>query len=148
MLIRCHAPHEVAMSDRLQKEIEELLGRIDTFPPRRPLWIRVRDTLTSPYRSARRWLRDLGLPRVTPGHILLTAIAIIIVAWVAEPGGSSVTRYLIVGGIILFITAFVLSLRRQSNTPQKRWRGEPLDLSGPTATTRLRSWWSRRRPHR
>ncbi len=136
------------MPDRLQKEIEELLGRLDTFPPRRPLWRRVRDTLTSPFRGTRRWLRDLGLPRVTPGHILLAAIAIIIVAWVAEPGGSSVTRYLIVGGIILFIAAFVLSLRRQSAAPQKRWRGEILDLRGPTTSTRLRSWWNRRRPRR
>ncbi len=138
------------MSDRLQKEVEELLARLDTFPAKRPIWVRVRDTLTSPFRSTGRWLRDMRLPRVSAGHILLTAIAVIIIAWIAKPGGDSVARYLIVAGIVLFIGAFVLSLRHQSqtHTPQKRWRGQPMDLSGPTAGTRLRSWWSRRRSRR
>ena len=150
MLISRHALLEVAMSDRLHKEIDELLAKLDTFPPRRPLVARARDAIVSPFRSAGRWLGSLRLPQVSAGHILLLAIAVIVIAYLAEPGGDSVTRYLIVGGIVLFIAAFVLSLRRPTQGPhvEKRWRGQPMDLHGPSVGLRLRSWWQRRRSPR
>ncbi len=139
------------MSDRLHKEIDELLAKLDTFPPRRPLLARARDAIGRPFRSAGRWLGSLRLPHISAGHILLLAIAVIVIAYLAEPGGDSVTRYLIVGGIVLFIAAFVLSLRRSADggrPPEKRWRGEPMELGGPAAGKRLRSWWGRWRGRR
>jgi len=136
------------MSDRLQKEIEELLAKLETFPPRRPLRLRARDALVSPFRSVSYRLRDLRLPHVSAGHLLLLAIAAIVIAYLAQPGGESIARFVIVGGIILFIAAFVLSLRRQSQPPEKRWRGQPLELSRPGAGSRLRSWWGHRHTRR
>jgi len=139
------------MTDRLQKEIEELLSRLDTFPPRRSPVARARDAIGRPLREAASWLRGLRLPHVSPGHILLLAIAIMVVGYVAQPGGDSVTRYVIVGGIVLFIAAFVLSLRRSADggrPPEKRWRGEPMELGGPRTGGRRRSWWGRWRSRR
>ncbi|MBI2913414.1 MAG: hypothetical protein HYY03_05790 [Chloroflexi bacterium] len=131
------------MSDRLQKEIEELLSRLDTFPPRRSVVARARDAMARPFSAAGRWARGLRLPHVSAGHILLLAIAIMVVGYLAQPGGDAVTRYDIASGIVLFIAAFVLSLRRQSRAPEKRWRERPLDLSGPAASGRPRPWWGR-----
>jgi hypothetical protein len=132
------------MPDRVQQEIEDLLARLETFPPRRPLWVRVRDGATAPFRAAWHGLGRVRLPSfgLTPGHLLLAAIAVIVIAYVAG-GSSEIARWLIVGGIIVFIAAFVLSLRRQSRPPEKLWRGQPLDLRGER-----RSWWDRWRNRR
>ena len=68
------------MSDRLQKEIEELLTKLETFPPRRPLRVRAREAFVSPFSSTSRWLQSLRLPHFSAGHLLLLAIAVIITA--------------------------------------------------------------------
>ena len=139
------------MSDRLQREVEELLARLDTFPPRRSPLARARDAIARPFTGAARWARGLRLPHISPGHILLLAIAVMVVGYVAQPGDAAVTRYVIAGGIVLFIAAFVLSLRHSAygaRPPEKRWRGEPMELGGPKAGHRLRSWWGRWRSRR
>lgn len=116
-------------SDRIQREVEELLTKLEQFPPKRPLSRRIGDSLTAPFRAAGRALGGLSLPRINPGHILLAAITIIVIAWFAG-GSSSLWTWIIVLGIFLFILAFVLSLRRQSRPPaQKYWRDRPMDFN-------------------
>jgi hypothetical protein len=85
----------------------------------------------------------LKLPALTPGHFLLIAIGVIVVAWVLLPGGSDLARWFIAGGIILFIGAFIFSLRRNSRPSQQYWRDKPMDLHGGS-----RSWWDRWRNRR
>jgi hypothetical protein len=133
------------MPDKIQQEIEELLQKLDHFPPRRPLWVRVRDGITGVLQGVGSLFTGIRLPRMSAGHILLLGIGVIVIAFWAEPGGESVTKGLTVGGIIVFIGAFVLSLRRQSKPPEQLWRGKPLDLQGPSGRARSRSWWDRRR---
>jgi hypothetical protein len=133
------------MPDKVQQEIEELLARLDHFPPRRSLRSRIRDALVSPFRAIRR-LRGIAWPSISAGHVLLLAILAIVVAYLAG-GESDVARWVIVGGILLFIAAFVFSLRRSGtggHPPEKLWRGQPMDLRRP----RGRSWWDRWRSRR
>ncbi len=125
------------MPDRIQREVEELLAKLDTFPPRRPLWTRVRDSFSRGFQR----LGGLRLPNLSAGHVLLIAIAVIVGAYVIF-GASDVGRWIIAGGVIAFIAAFILSLRRQSRPPEKYWRDRPLDLRRPSAP-RGRSWWDR-----
>lgn len=134
------------MPDRLQQEIEELLARLDTFPPRKPLLRRVVDGVTASFGGVRRRLGSVRLPRLSAGHVLLLAIAIIVVAYLGLPGGG-LTRWIIAAGLVVFIAAFIMSLRRQSQPPQKYWRDRPMNLGSPGVSQRLRSWW-RRRPRR
>lgn len=134
------------MPDRLQQEIEELLARLDTFPPQKPLLRRVVDGVAAPFRRARRWLAGVGLPRLSAGHVLLLAIAVIVIAYLGLPGGG-LTRWIIAAGLVIFVAAFIMSLRRQSRPPEKYWRDRPMNLEGPGVSERLRSWW-RRRPRR
>ncbi|KPK48009.1 MAG: hypothetical protein AMJ77_01230 [Dehalococcoidia bacterium SM23_28_2] len=127
------------MPDRLQQEIEEILGKYKRFPIREPLWRRIRRRLS-------RWLSSVGqhLPRITVGRVMLLGAAIIIVAYFVGFGSDSVTRSLIVAGLIIFAGAFIFSLRRRPQYHvEKRWRGRTVDIDEPGVGQRLRSWWDR-----
>jgi hypothetical protein len=127
------------MPDRLQREVEDLLSRLDKFPPRKPLWKRVRDSLVG---SVRRVGGAVHFSALSAGHVLLIGIALIVGTWVLIPG-ADIARWLIAGGIVLFIGAFIFSLRRQSRPPERYWRDKPMDVHGGS-----RSWWDRWRNRR
>ncbi len=130
-------PHQ---SDRIQKEVDELLAKIEKFPPPRPLSRRISDFVSAPFRAVSRRLSGLNLPRISAGHVLLAAIVIIVIAYVAG-GTGDIWRWVIVGGIGLFIAAFIMSLRRQSKPPAQRyWRDRPLDVEDRGSG---RSFWVR-----
>jgi hypothetical protein len=131
------------MPDRIQQEIEELLAKLDTFPPKRSLWARVRGGVSGFFRDIGQAVSSIPLPRLSAGHVLLIAIAVIVIFSLADFGGG-VTRWVIAGAIVAFIGAFVMSLRRHSRPQEKLWRGKPMDLDSPGVGERLRSWWRRR----
>ena len=133
---------EVSMPDRLQQEIDDLLTRLDTFPPRRSIWSRVRRAVSRGAGSIARSVTDIPFPHLSAGHVLLIAIGVIVIGYLALPEGSDLTRWIVAGAVVAFIAAFVMSLRRQSKPPQKYWRDKPLDIRSPG---RLRSWWDRQR---
>jgi hypothetical protein len=116
------------MPNRIEREVEELLESLDAKAPKKPLTSRLGDALATPFRAIGDALGGLGLPRITAGHVLLAAIVIIVVAWVVG-GASDLWRWVIAFGIVLFIGAFLWSLRRQSRPPEKYWRDKPLDLN-------------------
>lgn len=125
------------MPDRIQREVEELLAKLDTFPPKRPLGTRIRDSFSRGFQH----LGGIRFPSLSAGHVLLFAIAVIVVGYLVA-GGSDIGRWIIAGGVIAFIGAFVFSLRRQSRPTQKYWRDRPMDLRRPSEP-RGRSWWHR-----
>ena len=91
-----------------------------------------------------RFIRLRGDP-----HELALGMALIVIGYVFGDslGGASLVRLFIIGALVLFIGAFIFSLRRQSASrlPEKRWRGQPMDLDearGPG------SWWDRWRSRR
>jgi len=127
------------MPDRLQREVEDLVSRLDKFPPRKPLWKRVRDSLVG---SVRRVGGAVHFSALSARHVLLIGIALIVGTWVLIPG-ADIARWLIAGGIVLFIGAFIFSLRRQSRPPERYWRDKPMDVHGGS-----RSWWDRWRNRR
>jgi hypothetical protein len=122
------------MSNRIQREVEELLDKLEQFPPKRPLSARIGDAIAAPFRAVGRALGGIALPRVTAGHVLLAGLVIIITAYVLG-GTHDLARWVIAFGIVVFVGAFLFSLRRQSSgTQEKYWRDKPLEL-------RQRSWW-------
>ena len=131
------------MPDRIQQEIEELLAKLDTFPPKRPFWVRVRSGISGFFRDIGHTISTIPFPRLSAGHVLLIAIAVIVFFSLADFGGG-LTRWVIAGAIVAFIGAFVMSLRRHSRPQEKLWRGKPMDLNSPGVGERLRSWWRRR----
>jgi hypothetical protein len=137
------APGEI-MSNKLERDIEEILAKVDRFPPKRSLWGRLRGRLTAALQSIGRPLATLPRPRVSVGQVLLLGIALIVIAWVFGDslGGAGVVRGAVIAAIVLFVGAFIFSLRRQSASrmPEKRWRGQTMDLY---EARERGSWWSR-----
>lgn len=124
------------MPNRIEREVEELLQSLDANPPKRPFSSRIGNAISGPFRAISRDLRSIALPHITAGHVLLAAIAIIVVAWVVG-GAADAWRWVMAAGIVMFIGAFLWSLRRQSRPPEKYWRDKPLELRDRG------SWWQR-----
>ena len=132
------------MSSKLERDIEEVLAQIDRFPPKRSLWSRIRRRVANAVGGVGEAISSIPRPRISIGQVLLIAIAVIVIAYYGFRN-SNVGSILIVGGILAFIGAFIFSLRRQSASrlPEKRWRGQPMDLDEPGG-----SWWKRWRSRR
>jgi hypothetical protein len=130
------------MSDRLQQEIEEILGKYKKFPLREPLWRRIRRRLSRWLSSVSQWSAS-HLPRITVGRVMLVGVALIIAAYFFGVGGKSTTQMVLVAGLILFAAAFIFSMRRRPRYVEKRWRGRAVEVDEPGVGQRLRSWWDR-----
>ncbi len=137
------------MSSKLERDIEEVLDKIDRFPPKRSLWSRVRRRIAGAFEGVGGAVAGLPRPRLSVGQVRLLGIVLIVIAFVFGDslGGASVVCLFVIAAIVLFIGAFIFSLRRQSvsRLPEKRWRGQPMDLDearGPG------SWWDRWRSRR
>ncbi len=137
------------MPTKLERDIEEVLAKIDRFPPRRSLRSRIRRRLAGPFGGPGRAMASLPRPRVSVGQVLLLGIALIVIAYVFGDslGGASLVRLFIISAVLLFIGAFIFSLRRQSASriPEKRWRGQAIDLSQESDSE---PWWKRWRSRR
>ena len=135
------------MSSKLERDIEEILAQVEKFPkPSRSR--RLRRRLSNAAGAAGAALASLPRPRISVGQVLLLGIALVVIGYVFGDsfGSPSLVRGFIIGGIVLFIGAFIFSLRRQSASrlPEKRWRGQPMDLHpGGEAP-----WWKRWRSRR
>ena len=134
------------MSSKLQRDIEEILAQVEKFPkPSRSR--RLRRRLSNAAAAAGAALASLPRPRISVGQVLLLGIALVVIGYVFGDsfGSPSLVRGFIIGGIVLFIGAFIFSLRRQSSSrlPERRWRGQPLDLREDDAP-----WWKRWRSRR
>lgn len=133
------------MSSKLERDIDEVLAKIERFPPKRSLWSRIRRRLDNILGGAGEALASIPRPRISIGQVLLLGIAVIVIGFVGFRG--SIGNILIIGGILTFIGAFIFSLRRQSASrrPQKMWRGQPMDLDRSGGSE---PWWKRWRSRR
>ncbi len=132
------------MSSKLERDIEEVLAQIDQFPPKRSRWSRIRRRVANAVGGVGEAIASVPWPRISMGQVLLIAIAVIVIAYYGFRN-SNIGGIVIFGGILVFIAAFILSLRRQSSSrlPEKRWRGQPMDIDEAGG-----SWWKRWRSRR
>jgi hypothetical protein len=128
------------MSDKLWREVQEILERAEREKP--PLRRRLR--WPKPHLS----LPRVSLPRPTFGQMLLLALGIIVLGYVLGSLGDVAGRVLVLGGLGAFALIFFLSLRRVGQPPEKRWRGQPLDLGRPSVGRRFLGWLGRWRGRR
>jgi len=136
--------------DRIQREIEDILSRLDDLPAqRKPIPMRRRSRRPASFGS------NLFAPLASMSirHVMLAALALILVGFIAGHSHPVFGRWTLIAGVILFFTAIVMSMFNKgggstSHMPEKRWRGQPMDLSGPTFGDRLRAWFNaKRRDH-
>ena len=134
--------------ERIQREIEEILNRLDEFVPEQRATSRVRrssDAATAFGRAIMASLAGISLRQV-----MLTALALIVLG-VLTMRAYPVGAWVLVAGVILFLTSFALSFFSRGSPPkvEKRWRGQPMELDEPSLGDRLRAWLqAKRRPRR
>ena len=134
--------------DKIQREIEEILNRLDEFVPEERASERRRRSAGAASGFAQAIFAPLA--RISLRHVMLTAFALIVIG-VLSTRMHPVGPLLLVGGLILFFTAFALSFVSRGSPPkvEKRWRGQSIELSEPTLRDRLRAWLqAKRRPRR
>lgn len=131
------------MSERLEREIEEILRKMDSTPPRRSFSTRFG-------RMVSRWGADLryvfsGL-RVTPTRVMVLSLVLFGVTIFLRGAMRQLALYVGLLAIVLFFTSIVMSARGSGGrAPEHRWRGQVVDLSGDSSWTSLRFWWARQR---
>lgn len=142
------------MPDKFEREIDEILSKLDKFPKQSPLQ-RVQNRLGRRVSGMQRALA-LRLARLSVSQIMLAGIGLILFAYFFRSALPGIWYYVVVFGLILFFTSFVLSFFGFSgggsgHGRQVYWRGQPAQSyysAGPTVFTRLRDWWRRRQSRR
>jgi hypothetical protein len=134
--------------DKIQREIEDILNRLDNFVPDEGVASRMRRRSSG---AANAFARAVIAPlaRISLRQVMLTALILVVVGFIGMRVNPMFGRWLLIGGVILFLTSFALSLFSRASPPtvEKRWRGQPMELREPGLSDRLRSWFqSKRRP--
>jgi hypothetical protein len=140
------------MPDKFEREIEDILNKLDHLPSRRP-GPRVRQAITRRLLSLQRRIA-VRLAHLSLSQVMLTGIALIFVGYFFRAGLPGIWFYLVILGLILFFTSFALSffgVGPPHRSGQVYWRGRPASSyypSGPSIGTRLLGWWRRRQGRR
>ncbi len=144
------------MSDpnHLEREIEEILGKIENFPEPEPR-----------YKSGgRRALQRMGgaiserqrsvmrvMSRISLSQVMLIAFLMILGSFILLRRNPMLMNWVMWLGVILFISSFAILMfgrgRRNAGggTVETKWRGQEVRYqTGPTFSQRLRGWLSGR----
>jgi len=136
--------------DKIQREIEDILNRLDAFVPEEGVASRVRRRSSGTASSFGRTLLA-PLAGLSIRHVMLASLALILAGFFAGRAYPTFGHWTLIAGVILFFTAIVLSIFNRGAAPpatEKRWRGQPMHLEGPTLGDRLRAWFNAKRKPR
>jgi hypothetical protein len=129
--------------DKIEREVEEILRKLDRFVPEEGRLARTRRRLLQAVSDFSHALM-VRLSRVSLGHLMLVSLVLVVLAFFFRSTSPTLARWVIIGGLILFFGAFVLSLLGGRSQYERRWRGQVIDLSEPSLGSRLRNWFQRR----
>jgi hypothetical protein len=137
------------MSQRYEREIDELMHRLQGRMRREPLSRRLSRKLR-PYQRGFRSGFAAFLRRPPAEQFMISAMLLVVVSFVMSSflGLGKWAFYASILSIVFFVIGLALSVAgRQSPGYQKRWRGREVDYHshGPTIWTHLRNWFRRRR---
>ena len=140
------------MSDRLEREIEEIFDKIEDFPTPETRRARARKRAVRRFGAAiaarqRAVARQLG--RISIGQVMLISFLIILGSFFfSRFFGPVLTRYALYAGVILFVSSLtILFFNRGNPSVQQKWRGREVTYHPqPTLAERLRNWWRSRGP--
>ena len=129
--------------DKLEREIEEILSKIEQFPKpesRRAM-------------ARRRALRRFGnaiaarqravvqqLSRVAVSQIMLLSFIMIVGSFFFRRVNPLAMQWVLYAGIVLVVSSFAIMIftRSPARGPEQRWRGRTLDHRAPSLLDRLR----------
>ncbi len=125
------------MSQRYQREIEEILDQVNAEAPAEKGGRPVRspaDQASPPRRSrgGRRGLLSLIPIGISPGRLLLTGIVLLLAAMVLRSAIPGIAGPLTWTGVGLFIAAYVIFFTRPRRSIERRWRGRSIEDGPPS----------------
>ena len=131
------------MADRVEREIEEILRKLDNFVPSKPR--RTPRHVGQPFAAAQSWFAH-RLARISLQQVMMWSLLAVILTFLLR--GIPGAYLLMVFALIVFVTAFILSARGGHAGPaaEKRWRGQPMELHGPSWPNRIKAWVKGRKP--
>ncbi|MSQ31189.1 MAG: hypothetical protein EXR64_04065 [Dehalococcoidia bacterium] len=140
-------------SNRLEREIEEILGKIEHFPEAESRRARIRKRVLRQIGAAiserqRALVRQLA--RFSISQVMLLSFLLILGSLFFRRASPVMMSWVLYAGIIMFVSSFAIMMfgGRGSSAAQQKWRGRPIRYqSGPTLSQRLRHWWSARTRH-
>lgn len=137
------------MPNRLEREIEDILIRLDEFVPNERRSRRMRRRLSAGWRAFGGRFGSLTRG-ISGGHVVLgAAVMLVALLFLSRVLPPVAVRWLTYGCLAVLFGAIFLSIRPlRRNRPNRYWRGQPLDAGGPNTFTRLQSWWRRRNRRR
>jgi len=145
------------MTDRLEREIEEILDKIEQFPSPESRRARARKQAIRRFGGSlagRQQVFASQLGRISMSQVMLVSSLLILGYFFFVRYNPLLMRWVLYAGIILFVTSFTILMfsRRASPRPasQERWRGRPVEAGQryPTLAERVRTWWQQRRTRR
>lgn len=142
----------MADKDRLEREINEILNKIEQFPTpesrraraRKRALRRVGDAIASRQRAI---TRQLG--RISVSQLVLISFLIILGSFFFRRFNPLLMQWALYAGIVLFVSSFAILLfsRPRSSSP-RYWRGRQIAYRSEPLTTRLRRWLASKRRRR
>lgn len=136
------------MSQRYEREIDELMHRLEGRMRREPLSRRL-SRKVRPYSHGFRRAFAAFLRRPPTEQFMISAMVLVVVSFAMNMVGlGKWAFYASIFSIVFFVLGIALSLiSRQSPGYQKRWRGREVeyDPHGPSIWSHLRDWFRRRR---
>lgn len=145
--------------DRLQREIEEVLGKLDNFVPEERLATKIRHRRKQKAVADRAQrgpspvdrLRD-RIGRISLGQLMIAGLTLLAVAWLFGDALGGWRSWVMFTGFGLTVAAFVLSILQGRGSRgtlggrvQRRWRGQVIEYGEPSSFDKVRGWFRRRR---
>ena len=152
-----HEPDKAGQGpDKVTREIEELLEKLDTFVPE--------ERLATKIKSRRKQQRDedrgpsffdrvrARFSRITLGQMMLTGLGLSLISYFFRGPLGSAAGWLTIAGLLLMGGAFVLSIvgggtrsTLGTNRVQRRWRGQVIEYGAqPSAFDKVKAWFRRK----
>jgi len=126
------------MSDKYQQEIEEILRQAEGVMPKDRPRSGSAENKSGPAGKLFGRLPGGGF-KISAGKLMLTSLALLLLALVLGSAGVGVF-FLLVAGLVLFVIAYVLLVVRPgAPVYEKRWRGRLIE-ERPSMWDRMRRW--------
>ena len=135
--------------DRLEREINEILDKIERFPGPESRRARarkraLRQVATSIADAQRRFARQLA--RVSMGQVMLLSLLIVMGAFFFGRFLGPARSWLLLAGVLLFVSSFAIMMFTGGARGQGGyWRGREISRRSSPLPARLRRWFARRR---
>lgn len=139
------------MASRYEKEIAEILERMERNGPKRSMGDRFRRWRSRKTREARQGVSGVTA-RWSPGRLMVIGLILLVGALLFARLLGPATPWIAIGGLLLLIAGYVTALSQTAGRGQQaHWRGRPVSyyrtpvaLSWNDLLRRWRSWWRAR----